>query len=72
MTSVFTDGTLEPRVNTASPISADDALLSIAISLKRIADALDTQTSHTAYGEPLLEGLQNSIARGLRGIEVPR
>lgn len=40
-------------------------LVSIAISLKRIADALNTCNE---YGEVGSEALANSIMRGLRGV----
>ena len=35
--SIYTDGSIEPQVNT-NDLPKGDALLSIAISLKRIAD----------------------------------
>lgn len=39
--NVFTDGSLEPRVNTTHLVDEADAILSIAISLKRIADVVE-------------------------------
>jgi hypothetical protein len=64
-------------------------LYSIALSLKRIADALTDEegigkklgadfiesiihTSANCYGENIVEGMQNSIERGLRGINTNR
>lgn len=44
--SVYSDGTIESVVNTASLVNPqDDALLSIAVSLKRIADVLEAAKS---------------------------
>lgn len=48
--------------------------ISSAISLKRIADALDRLTDPNTpvnvYGEGFSAAIQNSIERGLRGISV--
>lgn len=44
----------------------------IATALEGIAEALSPNTVYSAYGEGLAEAIQNSIARGLRGVEVPR
>lgn len=40
---------------------------SIAVSLKRIADALTLPCNQ--YGEPLAEAVQGAIARGLQGLQ---
>jgi hypothetical protein len=45
-------------------VDQDAALASIAISLKRIADALQEPN---AYGETGTEAIANSITRGIRG-----
>lgn len=58
-------GKLEPEAQGASSPEAA-ALLSIAVSLKRLADAMGGPINH--YGETLGEAIQNQIVRGLRGI----
>lgn len=48
--SIYTDGSIEPAVNTES-LDKADALMSIAISLKRIADLLEEITKIEEDGE---------------------
>ena len=50
--------------------NTDAALFSAAVSLKRIADSLDANKSVNAYGDGLSEAIQNSIARGLKGLNT--
>ncbi|ESW92963.1 hypothetical protein NKL07_22115 [Mesorhizobium sp. C280B] len=47
---------------------------SIAISLKRIADAIEKIDPHAPvnqYGENFSDAIQNSLVRGQRGISTP-
>jgi hypothetical protein len=53
---------MEPEI---SMVDRDAALASIAISLRRIADALNEPN---AYGEVGSQALANSIVRGMKGI----
>ena len=46
------------------PVAVEVAMISIAISLKRIADAFNEPN---AYGEVGSAAIANSIARGIRG-----
>lgn len=46
-------------------VSSETSLLSIAISLKRIADAM---TSPNEFGEVGSEAIQGAIKRGMRGV----
>lgn len=57
---------VEPEALSA-PSPQEMALYSIAISLKRIADALGGPINN--YGETFGEAIQGQIARGLRGID---
>lgn len=61
----LTDSTLVPPM---ADHKIDDlrVQMSIAISLKRIADVMTG--SCNAYGENFAEAIQGAIARGLRGI----
>lgn len=63
--SAYTDGTIEPVVNTTGLVNpTDDALLSIAVSLKRIADALDAAKSQD--WDNILYRIECAIQNGLQ------
>lgn len=54
----------------ASGSQSDAALISIAISLKRIADAMSNNVPVNCYGESFTDAIQNSFVRGQRGIST--
>lgn len=62
---------LEPQAGQLAMTDSQRWALSTAISTKRIADMLekmDFTAPQNPYGEGLVEGIQNGIARGLLGI----
>lgn len=66
-------GKLEPEADRETSLS-DAAAVSMAISMKRIADALeriDPTAPLNAYGETIGECIQGQHERGLRGIPNP-
>ena len=68
---------IEPGANLKGQNAQTCALFSIAISMKRIADTLESGKAifdpfapTNPYGEGLSEGIQNAIVRGQRGIST--
>jgi hypothetical protein len=59
---------LEPEANISRADTQTCALVSLAISMKRIADAMTNQQPVNAYGESFTDAIQNSFVRGQRGI----
>ena len=57
----------EMEPDTFGDTDADHVMHSIAISLKRIADAMTMPCNQ--YGEPFAEAIQGAIVRGMKGIQ---
>lgn len=64
--SLYTDGSIEPQVNTSGLSEEIDALTSIAISLKRIADILE----HGALSENNVQTRHRDVIDVLQSIEM--